>query len=225
MYLELKDGIQLYNEKNYKDALAFFLSSKSDKEDVTTEINYYTGLTYMRMQQYENALEFLEQVVTANTDIAKVYQCRLILAFIYASTDRTRLAEFELSKLVSAGYESAQVFASTAYISYEHNDVKKAVDFYERALAADPENSTALNGLGYVLAETGGDLDKALELCKKAVEKRPWNPAYLDSLAMVYHKLDFQDDAENYIQKAKEKDPENTVILNHFQMIMDKEPL
>ena len=74
MYLELKDGIQLYNEKNYKDALAFFLSSKSDKEDVTTEINYYTGLTYMRMQQYENALEFLEQVVTANTDIAKVYQ-------------------------------------------------------------------------------------------------------------------------------------------------------
>ncbi len=223
MYFELEDGIQLYNEKKYQDALAFFLSAKSEKEDVVTEINYYTGLTYMRMFQYENALEFLEQVVTANADIAKVYQCRLILAFIYAKTDRTRLAEFELAKLTDAGYESVQVFSSMAYIAYEHNDVKKAVDYYERALQTDPENGTALNGLGYILAETERDLDKSLELCKKAVEKQPLNPAYLDSLAVAYHKLNFSNDAENYIQKAKEKAPENTVILNHFQMIMSKD--
>ena len=223
MYFELEDGIQLYNEKKYQDALAFFLSAKSEKEDVVTEINYYTGLTYMRMFQYENALEFLEQVVTANADIAKVYQCRLILAFIYAKTDRTRLAEFELAKLTEAGYESVQVFSSMAYIAYEHNDVKKAVDYYERALQTDPENGTALNGLGYILAETERDLDKSLELCKKAVEKQPLNPAYLDSLAVAYHKLNFSNDAENYIQKAKEKAPENTVILNHFQMIMSKD--
>ena len=223
MYFELEDGIQLYNEKKYQDALAFFLSAKSEKEDVVAEINYYTGLTYMRMFQYENALEFLEQVVTANADIAKVYQCRLILAFIYAKTDRTRLAEFELAKLTDAGYESVQVFSSMAYIAYEHNDVKKAVDYYERALQTDPENGTALNGLGYILAETERDLDKSLELCKKAVEKQPLNPAYLDSLAVAYHKLNFSNDAENYIQKAKEKAPENTVILNHFQMIMSKD--
>jgi len=223
MYFELEDGIQLYNEKKYQDALAFFLSAKSEKEDVVTEINYYTGLTYMRMFQYKNALEFLEQVVTANADIAKVYQCRLILAFIYAKTDRTRLAEFELAKLTDAGYESVQVFSSMAYIAYEHNDVKKAVDYYERALQTDPENGTALNGLGYILAETERDLDKSLELCKKAVEKQPLNPAYLDSLAVAYHKLNFSNDAENYIQKAKEKAPENTVILNHFQMIMSKD--
>ena len=152
-----------------------------------------------------------------------MYQCRLILAFIYAKTDRTRLAEFELAKLTDAGYESVQVFSSMAYIAYEHNDVKKAVDYYERALQTDPENGTALNGLGYILAETERDLDKSLELCKKAVEKQPLNPAYLDSLAVAYHKLNFSNDAENYIQKAKEKAPENTVILNHFQMIMSKD--
>ena len=73
------------------------------------------------------------------------------------------------------------------------------------------------------MAETERDLDKSLELCKKAVEKQPLNPAYLDSLAVAYHKLNFSNDAENYIQKAKEKAPENTVILNHFQMIMSKD--
>ncbi len=223
MYTELKDGIELYNQKNYKEALVFFLGVTSEKDDVITEINYYTGLSYVRLEQYEKAMEFLEQVVTANSDIAKVYQCRLILAFVYAKTERTKLAEFELSKLIDAGYESVQVFSSMAYISYEHNDIKKAIDFYEKALKIEPENSTSLNGLGYVLAETGKDLEKSLDLCKKAVEKQPENPAYLDSLAFVCYKLKSFEDAEKYIKKAKDKNPENTIILNHFQMIMYNE--
>lgn len=223
MYTELKDGIELYNQKNYKEALVFFLGVTSEKDDVITEINYYTGLSYVRLEQYEKAMEFLEQVVTANSDIAKVYQCRLILAFVYAKTERTKLAEFELSKLIDAGYESVQVFSSMAYISYEHNDIKKAIDFYEKALKIEPENSTSLNGLGYVLAETGKDLEKSLDLCKKAVEKQPENPAYLDSLAFVCYKLKSFDDAEKYIKKAKDRNPENTIILNHFQMIMYNE--
>lgn len=223
MYTELKDGIELYNQKNYKEALIFFLGVTSEKDDVITEINYYTGLSYVRLEQYEKAMEFLEQVVTTNSDIAKVYQCRLILAFVYAKTERTKLAEFELSKLIDAGYESVQVFSSMAYISYEHNDIKKAIDFYEKALKIEPENSTSLNGLGYVLAETGKDLEKSLDLCKKAVEKQPENPAYLDSLAFVCYKLKSFDDAEKYIKKAKDRNPENTIILNHFQMIMYNE--
>ena len=56
MYFELEDGIQLYNEKKYQDALAFFLSAKSEKEDVVTEINYYTGLTYMRLSFWNRLL-------------------------------------------------------------------------------------------------------------------------------------------------------------------------
>ncbi|WP_024468527.1 tetratricopeptide repeat protein [Treponema pedis] len=221
MYLELKDGISLYNNKKYDEALVFFLSVSTEDKNIKTELDYYIGLIYSRLIQYEHALEYLEQVVTANTDIAKVYQCRLILAFIYANTERTRLAEFELSKLIQGGYESAQVFSSMAYVSYEHNEVQKAIDYYEKALETDSENSTALNGLGYILAETERDLTRALVLCKKASERQPDNPAYLDSMAFIYHKMELPKEAASYIKRAKEQLPENKIISAHYDMIMD----
>nr|WP_303934839.1 tetratricopeptide repeat protein [Treponema denticola] len=219
MYSELKEGVNLYNKKDYQEALVFFLSVSTEDVLIKIEINYYIGLIYSRLSEYEQALEYLEQVVTASKDIAKVYQCRLILAFIYANTGRTRLAEFELSKLIEAGYESVQVFSSLAYVYYEHQETEKAIDYYEKALKAAPENSTALNGLAYILAETDRDLTRSLFLCKKAVEKQPENPAYLDSMALIYHKMDLPSEAESYITRAKEKLPDNKIILKHFEMI------
>lgn len=219
MYSELKEGVNLYNKKDYQEALVFFLSVSTEDALIKIEINYYIGLIYSRLSEYEQALEYLEQVVTASKDIAKVYQCRLILAFIYANTGRTRLAEFELSKLIEAGYESVQVFSSLAYVYYEHQETEKAIDYYEKALKAAPENSTALNGLAYILAETDRDLTRSLFLCKKAVEKQPENPAYLDSMALIYHKMDLPSEAESYITRAKEKLPDNKIILKHFEMI------
>ena len=219
MYSELKEGVNLYNKKDYQEALVFFLSVSTEDALIKIEINYYIGLIYSRLSEYEQALEYLEQVVTASKDIAKVYQCRLILAFIYANTGRTRLAEFELSKLIEAGYESVQVFSSLAYVYYEHHETEKAIDYYEKALKAAPENSTALNGLAYILAETDRDLTRSLLLCKKAVEKQPENPAYLDSMALIYHKMDLPSEAESCITRAKEKLPDNKIILKHFEMI------
>nr|WP_314782323.1 tetratricopeptide repeat protein [uncultured Treponema sp.] len=219
MYSELKEGVNLYNKKDYQEALVFFLSVSTEDALIKIEISYYIGLIYSRLSEYEQALEYLEQVVTASKDIAKVYQCRLILAFIYANTGRTRLAEFELSKLIEAGYESVQVFSSLAYVYYEHQETEKAIDYYEKALKAAPENSTALNGLAYILAETDRDLTRSLFLCKKAVEKQPENPAYLDSMALIYHKMDLPSEAESYITRAKEKLPDNKIILKHFEMI------
>jgi len=89
----------------------------------------------------------------------------------------------------------------------------------EKALKAAPENSTALNGLAYILAETDRDLTRSLLLCKKAVEKQPENPAYLDSMALIYHKMDLPSEAESCITRAKEKLPDNKIILKHFEMI------
>ncbi|AIN92991.1 tetratricopeptide repeat protein [Treponema putidum] len=219
MYSELKEGVNLYNRKDYQEALVFFLSVSTENDLIKIEINYYIGLIYSRLAEYEQALEYLEQVVTASKDIAKVYQCRLILAFIYANTGRTRLAEFELSKLIEAGYESVQVFSSLAYVYYEHQETEKAIDYYEKALKTAPENSTALNGLAYILAETDRDLTRSLLLCKKAVEKQPENPAYLDSMALIYHKMNLSSEAKSYIIRAKEKLPDNKIILHHFEMI------
>ena len=217
----LKEGIQLYRENRYEEALTGFLKISSKDVELNFDLAYYIGLCYASLLQYDNALVYLEQIITAGTDIARVYQCRLILAFIYAKTGRARLAEFELSKLLDAGYDSPQVHTSMAYLAYEQDKVDKSLSLYEKALELDPDNPTALNGLGYILADTEKDLTRALILCKKALDAQPDNPAYLDSLAWTYYKMGFDTEARPYIQRANEQLPDNIIIKRHLQRIMN----
>ncbi len=216
---EMKNGITLYRDGHYADALLEFLEQPAGEASNNLELAYFIGLCYARLERYEDSLVYLEQVVTADTDLARVYQCRILLAVVYSLTGRTRLAGFELQKLLDAGYESVQVYCSLGFVSYENGEAEEAVEWYEKALAIDDTNATALNGLGFILADTGGDLTRSLTMCKKAVDADPDNPAYLDSLGWVYHKLGFEQESATFTRRARDKAPDNRIIQKHLDEI------
>ena len=205
--------------RNYKDALAVFLSVPSEENVNNVDLAYYVGLSYARLKRYDEAILYLEQVVTSGQDIKRVYQCRLTLAIIYTKTDRARLADYELQKLVESGYQTNEVFCALAYIAWIQDKHEDAVQLYEKVLENSPENLTALNGLGYVLTCMDKDLTRALTLCKKAVDMKPDNPAFLDSLSWVYYKLGLFKEAKNYIKRARDKDSKSPEIAEHFSAI------
>jgi tetratricopeptide (TPR) repeat protein len=218
----MKDGVRLYGLGKYDDALVVFLGVPAGKAGNNLELAYYIGLCYARLERYDDALVYLEQVVTADTDLARVYQCRMVLSVIYTLTGRSRLADFELRKLIDSGYESAQVFCSLGYIAFEHKNVDDAISWYEKAIALESDNSTALNGLGYVLADSGRDLTRALTMCKKAIDREPENAAYLDSIGWIYFKLGLETEAKSFTRRALEKAPDNTVINGHLNEIVGR---
>lgn len=218
-----KDGVTLYKMRNYKDALAVFLSLPKDSGIDNLELAYYVGLSYARLKRYDEALLYLEQVVTgSSSSIApkRVYQCRMTLAVIYTKTERPRLADFELKKLTENGYQTPEVLCALAYTSWIQDKQEDSVALYEKVLETSPNNTTALNGLGYVLACMNKDLTKALSLCKKAVDKAPDNPAFLDSLGWVYHKLGLDSEAKTYIKRARDKDSKSSEIAEHYATVV-----
>lgn len=215
----LSEGKKLYNQKDYSRALAFFLGIPTDADVDKIEVAYYLGLCYSKLQQYDDALLFLEQVVTSGTQLERVLQCRFLLAVIYAVSGRKRLADFELNKLLETGYMTASVYAAIAYVAWEQNDTDKCLEYYEKSLESNPENITSLNGLGYVLACEEKDLTKALSLCKEAVKVSPKSAACLDSLGWVYYKLGLYDDAMQYLEKAERLAPDNKEIAEHIKHV------
>ena len=216
----LSQGIEFYNQKKYSDALTFFLALSSETGADSLDVAYYLGLCYAKLSRYEDSLLYLEQVVTAGMDEERVLQCRLILAVIYSLSGRKRLAAFELNKLLEAEYKPASVYAALAFVAWEQSDTKKCLDYYEKSLDADPENVTALNGMGYVLACEDKDLTKALSFCKKAVKASPNSAACLDSLGWVYYKLGLYDDAKKYLEMAEAIDGNNEEIANHIKSVV-----
>ncbi len=190
-----------------------------DDED-NFELAYYLGLCYSKLERYDDALLYLEQVVTSGSDPLRAYQCRMALAYIYSITNRSKLAEFELKHLLEKGYESTQIYSALAYAAWAQKKYDPSIEWYKRALTLDSENSTALNGLGYVLADTEKDIHKALVFCKKAVEKKPQNPAYLDSLGWAYFKNGELLEARTWLRRALDLAPRQTEIRNHMKVVV-----
>lgn len=215
----MQEGIRLYRRGKYGDALTRFLSIPVSETGESTDLAYFIGLCFARMEKYEDAIVYLEQVVTVDENLARVYQCRLMLAVAYIFTGRTRLANFELKKLIDSGYTSPQVFSALGYLSHSFGEDEESLNWYEKALEMDESSTTALNGLGYILADAGKDLTRALSLCKKAFDGNPENPAYLDSLGWVYYKLGLAKEAKTYMRRAREKSPHDKIIEAHYAEI------
>jgi len=216
-YLQM--GLRFLTLKNYRSALEEFLLVDEDPSEFL-DLSYYLGICYTNLEKYDKALLYLEQVVTNHSDILMVYQCRLILSYIYSITGRFRLAEFELKELITAGFESAQLYGNLSYISYSQKMVEKSLEYLGKAAELEPDNPNILNSIGYILANEGIDLEKSIISCKKAVRLKSEYPAYLDSLGWAYYKAGNNNDALIYLRKAFSLAGNNKIIASHLKSVV-----
>lgn len=214
----LSEAARLVAERDWDGALAA-LREVEPEDGNQFEIAYLFGICHARRGNWDDALLYLEQVVTGGLDRARDSQCRMALAYVYTVTGRHRLAEYELERLKASGSESVQVYAFLGYTAWAQSRAEESLRWYAKALELDPENANALNGMGYILACEGKDGARALTFCRKAVDKVPDNPAYRDSLAWAYYKLGFIDEAKDHIGRARSLAPGATEIRDHARAI------
>ena len=87
---------------------------------------------------------------------------------------------------------------------------------FRELLALDPDNASALNYLGYMLADRNVRLDDAHDLVQRALDLDPDNGAYLDSLGWVYYRQDKFELAERYLRRSLEHYQHDPIVLSHL---------
>lgn len=87
---------------------------------------------------------------------------------------------------------------------------------FRRVLEVAPENASALNYLGYMLADRNVRLQEALELIQKAVDQEPTNGAFLDSLGWAYYRLNKLDEAADYLRKSLQRGTKDPTVHDHL---------
>jgi tetratricopeptide (TPR) repeat protein len=93
---------------------------------------------------------------------------------------------------------------------------QEAASAFERLLATEPDFAPALNYLGYMWAERGENLARALELVQRAVALDPDNGAYVDSLGWAHFQLGELDLAREHLERAVDLLPDDATIWEHL---------
>jgi Flp pilus assembly protein TadD len=109
-----------------------------------------------------------------------------------------------------------KIAAMVAYLETLTGQNEAAIRNLRKQLAINPEDATAMNNLAFVLAETGGELDRALSLAETAYRKFPNNPGMADTLGWVYVKKGLNDSAIQIFSGLVKKYPEEPSLRYHF---------
>ena len=106
--------------------------------------------------------------------------------------------------------QDADLLYARGLLAADLGDIEKAEADFKAALAIKPDDSDALNALGYTLADQTDRYEEAYAYVKKALELDPESPAILDSMGWVLFRMKEYSEALKYLRLAAEKldDPE-----------------
>lgn len=124
----------------------------------------------------------------------------------------------EVTAKASGTKELTHFFYFQLGVTYEQKkDFAQAAKAFQKCLELSPGFTEAMNYLGYMWADQGVELDRALELLKKAVAAEPKNAAYLDSLGWAYFKRKQLPEALENVSKAVDLSEEpDATLLEHL---------
>jgi len=154
--------------------------------------------------QPDEALKQVKSLLKGSSEDRDIY---VRLAMMYSRLKRWPDAEAALDKAneLSTKSEEKQEISFLRASGYERQKkYQEAEDLFRKIINEAPDNSNALNYLGYMMADRGENLDEALGMIKKAVDQEPANGAFLDSLGWAYFKLGKYDLAEDNLIKASQ---------------------
>ncbi|HEX4148245.1 MAG TPA: tetratricopeptide repeat protein, partial [Pirellulales bacterium] len=96
------------------------------------------------------------------------------------------------------------------------HQLPQAEEWLEQVLDEYPDDVGALNDLGYLWADSGKHLDRALKMIRQAVAADPKNYAYRDSLGWVFYRLGRYREAVDELKQAAADPGVDGVVLDHL---------
>jgi tetratricopeptide (TPR) repeat protein len=167
----------------------------------------------------DQGLAQLENAVKAHSDDPLAY---ISLAQAYSDAEKGAQAVKVLQDAQAKFPSNDQIAFELGTVFDKQQKFPEAEAAFRSVLARDPDNASALNYLGYMLAERGERLDESVDYLKKALQLEPDNGSFLDSLGWAYYKSDKLDLAEANLKRAADQLRTNSVIQDHYGDVLVK---
>ncbi|MCB0347234.1 MAG: tetratricopeptide repeat protein, partial [Bdellovibrionales bacterium] len=181
--------------------------------------NYYTdavlhGVYLLKVKErYDEALSWNKDALKKRPDVIQFYT-------MYASLldDKKQYADaLDFLKKSEKDFpedEQIQFFLGSFFDKL--GDRKEAIARMQKVLSINADHSQAMNFIAYTYAEMGENLDEALHMATRAIELKPEDPFYLDTLGWVHFKSGKTDKSIQYLEAAYKLAPGESIIAQHL---------
>ncbi len=112
-------------------------------------------------------------------------------------------------------YARAMVAENIGHIDWLERDLKKILE-------KEPDNATALNALGYTLADRTDRYREAYDYIEKALKLRPDDAAIIDSMGWVKYRLGDLEAAIDYLRKAYSITPDAEIAAHLVEVYLKR---
>ena len=118
------------------------------------------------------------------------------------SSNQLERADALLSATLEIYADNVDLLFARSLLSDRQGNLARAEEDLRRIIALEPQNATALNQLGYTLADRTDRHEEALALLERAIAADPEDPAIIDSLAWAQFKLGRYEEALANLERA-----------------------
>ncbi len=169
--------------------------------------------TLAQAGRYDDSIKEYEALIARDPQSAALI---MQLGDVYRLKRDVPRAKEQYRKAQSAAPKSPLPHLFLAMADEHEGNLTEAVQGYRRVLAMQPDNPLAMNNLAFVLAQSGGSLDEALDLARRAAERYPEQDNIQDTLGWVYLKKGMNDSALQIFTRLTARNPDSGMFHYHL---------
>ncbi len=163
----------------------------------------------------KQALSFLKKIENKGLDSRVI----LYIAILQNKLGLLDQSLKTLRQVVHKNPNDVQVLYYLGHLEGEAGQMGRAILNMKRVIQLDSEHSDALNYLAFYYAENNILLDEAEKFAKKALDIKPDDGHYQDTLGWIYYHKGQYELAQKYLEKAYNLHPEEPVIAEHLAAV------
>ena len=172
------------------------------------------GRIYMRGDRLEEATRILSMGLNVNPAHRLL---NLAMGECDLRLDRADEADARFVDVIRRDEKPAETSAHVARLYYDNGQIRRAIDYYELALAKGGDRPLVLNNLAWAYAQEGIELDRAARLSLRAVKMEADNVVYLDTYAELLYAKGERNRAVALMEQALALEPSSGEHYEYLQ--------
>jgi tetratricopeptide (TPR) repeat protein len=174
------------------------VEKNAGRADILAALSYLRSTIFMAEKNLPAAESELTAAIALDENYLPAYSA---YASLLADQDRTDEAAAQYKKALEKR-PAPQLYTMLGVLEEARGNSGEAEKCYRQALELAPETPIAANNLAWLIVESSGNLDEALQLASLAVGKNPNVAGYYDTLGWVYLKKGLPLPAVEQFRKA-----------------------